>query len=75
MPRFYKIIILVKGGDNMGKKPGTSTGKDGGIFREIGPRGGKSDNYTTVPDNKPLPPTTKRGATWEPVKRTPDSKR
>ncbi len=59
----------------MGKKPGTSTGKSGGIFQEVGPRGGKKDNYTTVPDNKPLPPTSKPGHTWKPVKRTPDSKR
>lgn len=59
----------------MGKTPGTNTGKSGGIFREEGPRGGKTDNYAAVPDNRPLPPTTKPGATWVPVKRTPDSKR
>jgi hypothetical protein len=58
-----------------GKKPGSSTGKDGGIFQEIGPRGGKLPNYTTVPDNKPLPPTTRPGHSWRPVKTTPDSNR
>jgi hypothetical protein len=25
-------------------KPGENTGKDGGIFREVGPRGGERDN-------------------------------
>ena len=55
------------------KKPGTNTGKDGGIFREVGPRGGKRD--AAVPDGKPLPPTTSRGAGWVRTRRTPDSKR
>ena len=36
-------------------KPGQNTGKDGGIYREVGPRGGKTDNYTTVKDNQKLP--------------------
>lgn len=58
-----------------GKTPGTNTGRNGGIFREQGPRGGMRDNYATVPDNKPLPPTTSPGSTWVPVSRTPDSKR
>lgn len=58
-----------------GKKPGTSTGNSGGIFREIGPRGGPRDNFVAVPDKKPLPPTTSPGSTWVPVKRTPDNKR
>jgi hypothetical protein len=57
------------------KKPGSSTGLNGGIYREVGPRGGMRDNYATVPDGKPLPPTTTPGATWKPVTRTPDSKR
>lgn len=57
------------------KRPGTDTGNDGGIFREVGPRGGQRDNYAAVPDNTRLPPTTTPGATWMPVKRTPDSKR
>lgn len=58
-----------------GMKPGTNTGKGGGIFQEIGPRGGERPNYVTVPDNKPLPPTTGPGSTWKPIHKTPDSKR
>jgi hypothetical protein len=56
-------------------KPGTNTGRNGGIFQEIGPRGGTRPNYSTVPDNKPLPPTTTPGAGWKPVSRTPNSNR
>lgn len=59
----------------MALKPGQSSGPDGGVYRERGPRGGKTDNYTTIPDNHTAPPTSKPGATWEPVKRTPNSKR
>lgn len=55
-------------------KPGQNTGKDGGIYREVGPRGGKTDNYTTVKDNQKLPPTQKPGNHWEPEHITPDSK-
>ena len=58
-----------------GKKPGTSTGTSGGVYQEHGPRGGARPNYSTVPDHRPLPPTTTPGATWKPVKVTPDSKR
>ena len=57
------------------KKPGTSTGNQGGIYQEIGPKGSPRPNYATVPDNKPLPPTTTPGSTWKPLKVTPDSKR
>lgn len=57
----------------MANKPGQSTGKNGGIYQEVGPRGGVKPNYVTVPDNKPLPPTTTPGATWKPIKITPDS--
>ncbi len=57
------------------KKPGQSTGNQGGIFQEVGPRGGKQPNYTTVPDNRQLPPTTKPGHEWKPVKVTPNSNR
>ena len=57
------------------KKPGNSTGRDGGIFQEVGPRGGARDNFATVADNKPLPPTTQPGNGWVPVSRTPDSNR
>jgi len=55
--------------------PGSNTGKNGGIFREQGPRGGAKDNWATVPDNHRLPPTTEPGHKWVPTKRTPDSKR
>lgn len=57
------------------KKPGTNVGKQGGIYQEVGPKGGTKSNYTTIADNKTLPPTTKSGHTWTPVKRTPDSHR
>ena len=56
-------------------KPGQNTGNQGGIYLEVGPRGGTKPNYTTVPDNKPMPPTTQPGHGWTPVKITPDSKR
>lgn len=57
------------------KKPGQSTGRQGGIFQEVGPRGGRQPNYAAVPDNRPLPPTTKPGHSWIPVKVTPNSDR
>lgn len=57
------------------KKPGENTGRNGGIYQEVGPRGGKLPNYTTVPDNRQLPQTTKPGYAWIPVKVTPNSKR
>lgn len=57
------------------KRPGDSTGKNGGIYQEEGPRGGKKPNYSTVPDHTKLPPTTKPGNVWRPVKVTPDSQR
>jgi len=59
----------------MSKKPGENTGKDGGIYQEVGPRGGAKDNYSTVRDNQKLPPTSKSGNEWKLKKRTPDSKR
>ena len=59
----------------MGKKPGENTGKDGGIYREVGPRGGLKNNYATVRDNEKLPPTTQSGNTWVLEKRTPNSTR
>jgi hypothetical protein len=71
-----ELTLLLKGEPMAATKtPGTNTGKQGGIFQEIGPRGGSRPNYTTVPDNRPLPPTTQPGNTWKPVKTTPDSKR
>lgn len=57
------------------RKPGTNTGENGGIYQEVGPRGGKKSNYATVADNKSLPPTTTKGNEWELVKRTPNSNR
>lgn len=59
----------------MALKPGDNSGKNGGIYQEIGPRGGKKDNFATIADNKTAPPTTQAGHTWEPVKVTPDSKK
>lgn len=56
------------------KKPGQNTGNQGGIFQETGPRGGKQNNFATVPDHHPLPPTTKPGHRWKLIKKTPDSK-
>jgi hypothetical protein len=58
-----------------GKTPGTNVGGNGGIYQQVGPHGGKKPNYATVPDNKPLPPTTKPGDTWVPIKVTPTSYR
>lgn len=59
----------------MALKPGDNSGKDGGIYQEQGPRGGKKDNFATIADNKTAPPTSKPRSTWVPVKKTPDSKR
>jgi len=59
----------------MTKTPGSSTGNSGGIFQEVGPRGGARPNYAAVPDNTRLPPTSSPGATWKPTHRTPNSKR
>jgi hypothetical protein len=58
-----------------GKTPGSNSGDQGGIYQEIGPRGGRHDNFTTVPENRPMPPTTTPGSTWVPVKTTPHGKR
>lgn len=56
-------------------KPGENTGKNGGIYQEVGTKGGKRQNYVTVADNRSMPPTTGHGHKWVPVKRTPDSKK
>lgn len=58
-----------------GKKPGANVGKNGGIYVETGPRGGRYDNHATVADGKRLPPTSQPNRVWEIEKRTPDSKR
>lgn len=55
--------------------PGSNTGNNGGIFQEQGPRGGSRPNYSAVPDNTRLPPTSTPGASWVPLHRTPNSKR
>lgn len=59
----------------MGMKPGQNTGKNGGIYQEQGPRGGLKNNFATVPENRQLPPTSKPGSTWVPVKQTPHGHR
>lgn len=53
------------------KNPGQSTGNQGGIDQQAGPLGGKKPNDATLPDNKPLSPTTKAGDGWMPAKVTP----
>jgi hypothetical protein len=58
-----------------GKKPGSSSGGQGGIYQEIGPRGGRRDNFTTVPEHRPMPPTSGPGSTWVPIDKTPHGKR
>ena len=59
----------------MSLKPGENSKKDGGIYQEIGPRGGKKDNFVTIADGKTAPPTSKPGSSWEPLVITPDSKK
>lgn len=59
----------------IGKKPGSNTGNQGGIFQQVSPTGIPRPNYVTVPDHRPMPPTTKPGDSWVPLKITPDSKR
>lgn len=54
-------------------KPGQNTGPDGGIFAEVGPRGGLKCNYAAIPDNHTVPPTSQPGNSWLRIKRTPDS--
>ena len=59
----------------MSKKPSENSGKRGGVYQQVGPRVGKTENFTTVRDNQRFPPTTQPNHTWAPVKVTPDSKR
>lgn len=56
-------------------KPGSDSGSGGGIYQETGPRGGRYENFTTVPDHTRFPPTTEPGREWSPVRITPPSKR
>ncbi len=58
-----------------GKSPGTNVGSQGGIYQEVGPRGGSKPNFATVADDRRLPPTTQPGSTWKPVRITPKSDR
>lgn len=60
---------------NSKRRPGENTGNQGGIFQEMGAKGGLKPNFATVADNKSLPPTSKPKSFWVPVKTTPDSKR
>lgn len=57
------------------KTPGSNVGSNGGIYQEVGPKGGSKPNYATVPDNHKLPPTTQPGSTWKPVHITPTGDR
>jgi hypothetical protein len=57
------------------KGPGENSGNNGGIYQEVGPRGGVRPNWVTVPDNKTLPPTSEPKHKWKQVRRTPDSDR
>ena len=40
----------------IGIKPGQSPGNKGGIYQEQGPKGGKKENFATIPDNHKAPP-------------------
>jgi hypothetical protein len=57
------------------QKPGTNVGRRGGVYQEVGPRGGEKSNFATVADNRRLPPTTAPGHKWTPIKITPTSDR
>ena len=41
--RYVKEKIMANG-----RTPGTNTGKTGGIFQEVGPRGGRQPNFAAV---------------------------
>ena len=56
-------------------KSGDNTGKNGGIYQEVGPRGGKKENYATIADDRKVPPTSQSGNSWELIQKTPDSKK
>jgi hypothetical protein len=47
---------------NSGLKPGNQAPKSG-QYQEVGPRGGKGREVTTV-KGEPLPPTTQKGASY-----------
>lgn len=52
-------------------KPGSITGATGGIYQQVGPRGGLHPVYTTLPEHRKAPPTPTPGSTWKLVKPTP----
>lgn len=58
-----------------GMRPGTNSGKTGSICQEVGPKGGPKNNYATIPENTTVPPTSKRGGIWVPIKKTPHGTR
>lgn len=58
----------------MTKKPGENSGDQGGIYRETTPGGKPVPNHTTVPEGRPMPPTSKPGNVWTPQHMTPPSK-
>jgi len=55
-------------------KPGQKVGRNGGIYQQVGPRGGRQRNFATIPDHRRLPPTAKTGYRWTLVRRTPNSR-
>ena len=56
-------------------KSGENTLDNGGIYQEVGPKGGLKKNYCTVRDNQILPPVTTKGHSWVLSQKTPDSSR
>lgn len=48
---------------NSGIKSGATPGRNGGVYQEQESRGGLKDNFVTIPDNRPAPPTTQPGST------------
>ncbi len=44
--------------------PGTSTPRSG-IYMQVGPRGGRTNDQVTSTEGNPLPPTKKPGCTWQ----------
>lgn len=47
--------------------PRTPTPRSG-IYGQVGPRGGKTNEQATSTEGNPLPPTQKPGSTWKLVK-------
>lgn len=53
----------------MGLKPGEKAPKSG-QYERIGPRGGRTNQEVTVVKGEPLPPTPRKGETYEIVDKT-----